>query len=217
MVEPAREFSTLVSPHFSVIDWQRQPYELLWQRMLAFTDERTEASADEVWLVEHDAVFTLGQAGKAEHLLNPGNIPVVQSDRGGQVTYHGPGQLVVYPLLDLRRLKIGVRDFVTALEQTIIDTLAEYSIAGERKDGAPGVYVNGKKIASLGLRVRRGCTLHGISINVDMDLAAFQCINPCGYPGLEVTQLRQFVTGELSVAQVAQQFLQHFDRAIYGG
>lgn len=185
--------------------------------MLEFTNHRTTESPDELWLVEHPSVFTLGQAGKPEHLLNPEDIPVVQSDRGGQVTYHGPGQLVIYPLLDLRRLGLGVRDFVTLLEQLIIDTLNVFAIAGKRKPGAPGVYVDGKKIASLGLRVRNGCTLHGISINVDMNLSPFQRINPCGYPGLEVTQISDLHSKSVSVADVAQQFLTFFDREFTHG
>ena len=157
--------------------------------MQAFTDARTEDSADELWLVEHEPVFTLGQAGKPEHVLMPGDIPVLHVDRGGQVTYHGPGQIVAYPLLDLKRLKIGVRDYVCRIEQAIIDTLDEWNIGAARKDGAPGVYVGGAKIASLGIRVRRGCTFHGLAFNIAMDLEPFQRINPCGYQGLQVTSM----------------------------
>jgi lipoyl(octanoyl) transferase len=164
-------------------------YEPVWRRMQAFTDRRDEHSGDELWLVQHPPVFTQGQAGKAEHLLAPGDIPVIQVDRGGQVTFHGPGQIVAYPLVDLRRKGIGVRDFVQRIEEAIIRTLAHYGVRGERVAGAPGIYVDGDKIASLGLRVRRGCTFHGLAFNIDMDLEPFQRINPCGYAGLRVTQL----------------------------
>jgi lipoyl(octanoyl) transferase len=157
--------------------------------MQALTDSRDENSADELWLVQHPPVFTQGQAGKAEHVLAPGNIPVIQVDRGGQVTYHGPGQIVAYPLVDIRRKGIGVREFVNRIEETIIEVLAHYGVIGERVAGAPGIYVNGDKIASLGLRVRRGCTFHGLAFNVDMNLEPFQRINPCGFSGLQVTQL----------------------------
>jgi lipoyl(octanoyl) transferase len=166
-----------------------QPYEPLWRAMQAFTDARTDATADELWVVEHEPVFTLGQAGKWEHVLMPGDIPVVPVDRGGQVTYHGPGQIVAYPLVDLRRAGIGVREFVQRIEQAVIDTLAEWNILAARRDGAPGVYVAGAKVAALGLRVRRGCTFHGLAFNVDMDLTPFQRINPCGFQGLAVTQV----------------------------
>ncbi|WP_349783091.1 lipoyl(octanoyl) transferase LipB [Xanthomonas arboricola] len=170
-------------------DLGRQAYAPVWRAMQRFTDARDEATADEVWVVEHASVFTLGQAGKPEHVLAPGEIPVLQVDRGGQVTYHGPGQLVVYPLLDLRRLKIGVRDYVCKIEQALIDTLDEWNIVAERREGAPGVYVGGAKIAALGIRVRRGCTFHGLSFNVAMDLEPFHRINPCGYQGLQVTSV----------------------------
>ncbi|NIK40187.1 lipoyl(octanoyl) transferase [Xanthomonas arboricola] len=170
-------------------DLGRQEYAPVWRAMQRFTDARDDATADEVWVVEHAPVFTLGQAGKPEHVLAPGEIPVLQVDRGGQVTYHGPGQLVVYPLLDLRRLRIGVRDYVCKIEQALIDTLEEWNIVAERRDGAPGVYVGGAKIAALGIRVRRGCTFHGLSFNVAMDLEPFHRINPCGYQGLQVTSV----------------------------
>ncbi len=173
-------------PPAQVRDLGRQAYEPVWRAMQRFTDARDEASADEIWLVEHDPVFTLGQAGKAEHVLGAGGIPVLQVDRGGQVTYHGPGQVVAYPLLDLRRLKIGVRDYVCRIEQAVIDTLAEWNIEGARREGAPGVYVAGAKVAALGIRVRRGCTFHGLAFNVAMDLEPFSRINPCGYAGLQV-------------------------------
>ena len=166
-----------------------QPYEPIWRAMQAFTDARTPQTPDELWMVEHEPVFTLGQAGKWEHVLMPGDIPVIPVDRGGQVTYHGPGQIVAYPLLDLRRLGLGVREYVHRIEQAVIDTLLEWNIVAARKDGAPGVYVNGAKIAALGIRVRRGCTFHGLAFNVDMDLEPFRRINPCGFAGLSVTQV----------------------------
>jgi lipoyl(octanoyl) transferase len=167
----------------------RQPYKATWPAMSAFTDARDGGTADELWLLEHDPVFTLGQAGKMEHVLAPGQIPVVPVDRGGQVTYHGPGQIVGYPLIDLRRAGVGVRELVSRIEQAIIDTLAHWQIGAERLAGAPGVYVEGAKVAALGLRVRRGCSFHGLAFNVAMDLEPFQRINPCGYKGLAVTQM----------------------------
>ncbi|MGV8940591.1 MAG: lipoyl(octanoyl) transferase LipB [Lysobacter sp.] len=176
-------------PTARVRDLGRQPYQPVWHAMQAFTDARDADTADELWLVEHDPVFTLGQAGKPEHVLMAGDIPVIQVDRGGQVTYHGPGQLVLYPLLDLRRLKVGVREYVCRIEQAIIDTLADWNIEAVRRQGAPGVYVAGAKIAALGIRVRRGCTFHGLAFNIDMDLSPFRRINPCGYAGLQVTSM----------------------------
>ena len=170
-------------------DLGRQPYEPVWRAMQRFTDARDADTADELWLVEHEPVFTLGQAGKEEHVLLPGDIPVLHVDRGGQVTYHGPGQLVAYPLLDLKRLKLGVREYVHGIEQAVIDTLADWNIAGARRDGAPGVYVNHAKVAALGIRVRRGCAFHGLAFNIAMDLEPFQRINPCGYAGLEVVAM----------------------------
>ncbi len=167
-----------------------QPYEPAWQAMQTLTAERGEQTTDEIWLLQHEPVFTQGQAGKAEHLLNTGDIPVVQVDRGGQVTYHGPGQLIVYLMLDLRRRKLGVRDLVDIIEQSIVDLLAEYGIQAYPKPDAPGVYVNEQKICSLGLRIRRGCSFHGLALNLDMDLEPFLRINPCGYAGLQMTQLR---------------------------
>ncbi len=168
-------------------------YESVWREMQAYTDQRDEASVDQLWLVQHPRVFTQGQAGKAEHVLAPGGIPVIQVDRGGQVTYHGPGQIVAYPLIDITRKGIGVRDFVCRIEESIIQVLAHYGVNGERMAGAPGIYVAGEKIASLGLRIRRGRSYHGLAFNIDMDLEPFQRINPCGYEGLEVTQLSAFV------------------------
>jgi lipoyl(octanoyl) transferase len=167
----------------------RRAYEPVWRAMQAFTDARDGDTPDELWLVEHEPVFTLGQAGKWEHVLGPGEIPVVPVDRGGQVTYHGPGQLVAYPLLDLRRLGIGVRELVCRIEQAVIDTLATWGIAAQRRAGAPGIYVGDAKVMALGLRVRRGCSFHGLAFNVAMDLSPFSRINPCGYQGLRVTQV----------------------------
>ena len=181
--------AVLAPPTAKVRDLGRQPYEPVWRAMQAFTDARDEATPDDLWLVEHDPVFTLGQAGKPEHVLMPGDIPVLHVDRGGQVTYHGPGQIVLYPLLDLRRLKVGVREYVCRIEQAIIDTLGDWNIEAVRREGAPGVYVAGAKIAALGIRVRRGCTFHGLAFNIAMDLSPFQRINPCGFEGLQVTSL----------------------------
>lgn len=171
------------------------PYEPVSRAMHDFTDSRDETTRDEIWLVEHPRVFTQGQAGKAEHLLMPGDIPVIQSDRGGQVTYHGPGQQVMYVLLNLRRRKLGVRELVTLLEQTVVNTLGELGIEAYPKPDAPGVYVDGRKICSLGLRIRKGCSFHGLALNIDMDLSPFLRINPCGYAGLEMTQVRDLKPG----------------------
>lgn len=161
--------------------------------MQAFTNNRTDETPDQLWLVEHAPVFTQGQAGKPEHILSAGDIPIVQTDRGGQVTYHGPGQLVAYPLLNLKRRKMGVRELVTRIENSVVDFLALYSIQACAKKNAPGVYVGEQKIASLGLRVRRGCSFHGVALNVDVDLSPFQLINPCGYQGLAMTQLNALI------------------------
>jgi len=182
---------TSVAPTIQLLG--QVPYELIWQRMRDFTDQRDEATPDEFWFLQHPPIFTQGLAGLASHLLAPGDIPVIKVDRGGQVTYHGPGQWVVYTLLDLRRLGVGIRELVSALERSIIHTLADYGVAANARREAPGVYVNHAKIASVGLRVRRGCCFHGIALNVDMDLAPFQRINPCGYPGLAITQLTDLV------------------------
>ena len=170
-----------------------QPYEPVSQAMHEFTDTRDENTPDEIWLVEHTPVFTQGQAGKAEHLLMPGDIPVIQSDRGGQVTYHGPGQQVMYVLLNLKRRKLGVRELVTLLEQTVVHTLAEYGIDAHPRADAPGVYVGEMKICSLGLRIRKGCSFHGLALNINMDLTPFRRINPCGYAGMEMTQMCRWV------------------------
>ena len=181
----------------------RVDYIPTWKAMEQLTLERGPDTADEIWFLEHPPVFTLGLAGKMEHVLAPGEIPVVHIDRGGQVTYHGPGQLVVYPLLDLRRLKLGVRELVEALENSVIDTLALYGIRARGRRDAPGVYVDARKVCSIGIRVRRGCTYHGIAFNVGMDLEPFTRINPCGYEGLEMTQLSA-LGGPADTVQVAR-------------
>ena len=192
-----------------------QDYEPVWQTMQKFTEERDKNTEDEIWLVQHPSVFTLGKAGKQEHLLNTGDIPVIKVDRGGQVTYHAPGQLVVYILLDLNRLNIGVRQLVTNLEQAIIDTLSEYGITAESRRDAPGVYVDGRKIAALGLRVRRGYCFHGLALNVEMDLEPFARINPCGYKGLEITQITDLVDDvDVDVDLVGQQLLSHLKQQL---
>jgi len=187
-----------------------QSYEPVSQQMHDFTDTRDDTTPDEIWLVEHYPVFTQGQAGKAEHVLAPGDIPVIQSDRGGQVTYHGPGQQVMYVLINLKRRKIGVRELVTLLENTVINTLATQGIKAQARADAPGVYVQGKKICSLGLRIRKGCSFHGLALNIDMDLAPFMRINPCGYAGMEMTQVSQLTenTGVDKIRPIlVQQFL----------
>lgn len=168
-------------------------YTEAFEQMKAFTDQRSVETDDELWLVEHQPVFTQGQAGKPEHILESSSIPIVQSDRGGQVTYHGPGQIVLYCLIDLKRKGLNVRQCVSKLEEVVIKTLLDLGIDSHLKDKAPGVYVDGKKIASLGLRVRKGCTYHGLSLNVDMDLSPFLLINPCGYQGLEMIQVKDCV------------------------
>ena len=180
--------------------------------MQRFTDARDAGTPDELWLVEHEPVFTLGQAGKPEHVLFPGDIPVLHVDRGGQVTYHGPGQIVAYPLLDLKRLKLGVREYVQRIEQAVIDTLADWKIEGRRRDGAPGVYVDDAKVAALGIRVRRGCSFHGLAFNIAMDLEPFQRINPCGYTGLAVTSMLDLCgrrEGGFGIEAVKPRLLEH--------
>ncbi|MBN8088357.1 lipoyl(octanoyl) transferase LipB [Vibrio vulnificus] len=184
----------------------RRDYLPVWQAMHEFTDTRNEETPDEVWLVEHNPVFTQGQAGKAEHLLNTGDIPVVQSDRGGQVTYHGPGQLVAYFLINLRRKKLGVRDLVTTIENLVINTLKAYNIDSAARPDAPGVYVDGRKICSLGLRIQKGCSFHGLALNVNMDLSPFLRINPCGYQGMEMVQVSE-LGGPTDIALVEQQLV----------
>ena len=187
----------------------RQPYLSVWHAMSEFTNRRVADTVDELWLLQHDPVFTLGQAGKLEHVLAPGDIPVIPVDRGGQVTYHGPGQIVAYPLVDLRRAGVGVRETVNKIEQTMIDTLAHWHIDSTRHEGAPGVYVGAAKIAALGLRVRRGCSFHGLAFNVAMDLEPFLRINPCGYKGLEVTQMVD-CGGSSSLPEVEDVLLEMF-------
>ena len=193
---------TLLIRHLGVLE-----YEAVWQAMSRFTDQRDEASQDELWLVQHPPVFTQGRAGKPEHLINPGDIPVVQSDRGGQVTYHGPGQLILYPLIQLKRYDLSVRDLVSLLEQIVVEFLAGYAVTAYPKKEAPGVYTDNasgvsQKIASVGLRIRRGCSFHGVSINIDMDLSPFDRINPCGYQGLTMTQLREHTPDLPSMAAI---------------
>jgi len=187
---------------------EQMDYVTVWQAMQNFTDERNDETADELWVVEHPAVFTQGQAGKEEHLLMPGDIPVVKVDRGGQVTYHGPGQQVMYFMINLRRRKIGVRELVTLIENGIIATLADHNITANAKPDAPGVYVDGKKIASLGLRVRKGCSFHGLALNINMDLSPFLRINPCGYAGLEMIQTST-ISALDSVEQAGQALIKH--------
>ena len=172
-----------------------QTYEPVWRAMQAFTDARTASTADEIWFTQHEPVFTLGINTAPEHLLAPGDIPVIQIDRGGQVTYHGPGQLMIYPLIDLRRAGLGVRELVTALEQSVVGLAAEFGIEAASRCDAPGVYVDGVKLASVGLRIRRGSSFHGMALNVDVDLEPFSRINPCGFKGLEVTDLRRLGAG----------------------
>jgi len=168
-----------------------QPYEQIWQDMQLFTDQRSETTADELWLLQHSPVYTLGKNGRPDHILDAQDIPVIKSDRGGQVTYHGPGQIVVYTLLDLNRRHIGVRELVTRIENSVIELLEDYDIRANARKDAPGVYVDDRKIAALGLRVRKGRSFHGLALNVDMELEPFSRINPCGYQGLEVTQLSE--------------------------
>lgn len=178
-------------------------YEPTWHAMQHFTQTRDADTVDEIWLLEHPRVFTQGQAGKAEHVLAAGDIPVVQVDRGGQVTYHGPGQLVAYILVDVRRAGQGVRDLVTSIENSLIELLSQYGVSAQAKPDAPGVYVAGKKVASLGLRIRRGCSFHGLALNVDMDLQPFQRINPCGYAGMQMTQLRDETQHSVDISDVS--------------
>lgn len=183
-------------------------YEPIWQAMQAFTNARDKYSLDEIWLVEHTPVFTQGQAGKAEHIINPGNIPIIQTDRGGQVTYHGPGQLLAYLLIDIKRRKLGIRQLVSTIEQSIIHLLAEYNIVAASQRNAPGVYVDAAKICSIGLRIRRGYSYHGLALNINGDLSPFSRINPCGYANLAVTNMSNLTT-EITLADVSQQLIQH--------
>ncbi len=190
-------------------------YAPTFQAMQDFTAARTTETPDEIWIVEHPPVYTLGQAGKPEHILHDVGIPIVKIDRGGQVTYHGPGQVVIYLLLDLARLRIKVRELVTAIEQAVIDLLANHGVIAERRDGAPGVYVGDAKVAALGLRIRNGCSYHGVSLNVDMDLYPFTAINPCGYAGLKVTQTKDLnipLTPQEAGEQLSQHLLRQLDK-----
>jgi lipoyl(octanoyl) transferase len=193
----------LIVRHLGLVD-----YQATWEAMRRFTEARNETTEDELWLLEHPPVFTLGLAGKLKHLLDPAVIPVIQVDRGGQVTYHGPGQLIIYVLLDLRRRGWGVKKLVQALEQSVIDLCQEWGITAERHPGAPGIYIGESKLAALGLRVRRGCSYHGLALNIDMDLSPFKRINPCGYSGLVVTQIRDLGIAD-TVEAVGQALLPH--------
>jgi len=192
----------------------RVEYEPTWRAMQAFTAQRLPDTPDELWLLEHPPVYTQGQAGKPEHLIAATPIPVVPIDRGGQITYHGPGQAVVYVLVDLRRRGYGIRELVTRMEQAVIDVLATQGVTAARQSGAPGVYVNGAKIAALGLRVKHGCTYHGLALNVDMDLSPFAAINPCGYPGMAVTDCRA-LGAALTVADAGQSLVAALLHRIY--
>lgn len=185
-----------------------QPYAKVYEQMLATTEQRDEQSPDELWLLQHHPVFTQGQAGKAEHILFAGDIPVVQTDRGGQVTYHGPGQLVIYLLLDIKRMGIGPRIMVEAIERALINTLAHWGISSAARQDAPGVYVDERKIASLGLRIKHGCSFHGLALNIDMDLEPFSRINPCGYSNIKMTQMVAETAKSVSFAEVSQHLQQ---------
>jgi lipoyl(octanoyl) transferase len=186
---------------------KNQDFQKTWQAMVDFTQSRTDDTADELWLLEHAPVFTLGQAGDPSHVLNAHDIPLVKTDRGGQVTYHGPGQIILYVLLNLKKNQLGIRSLVSLLEDAVIDVAKIYGITAAGKPNMPGVYVNDKKIASIGLRIKKGCSYHGLSFNVDMDLMPFDQINPCGYQGLQMTQLKAF-DEKTSIAKVKQQLLE---------
>ncbi|MBN8413471.1 lipoyl(octanoyl) transferase LipB [Halomonas denitrificans] len=183
------------------------PYQPVWQAMRELTDQRDGTTPDQIWVVQHPPVFTQGQAGKAEHLLMPSEIPLVETDRGGQITYHGPGQLVLYPLIDVKRARLGVRDLVSALEDSVVDALGQHGIEAHARPDAPGVYVGERKIASLGLRIRRGASFHGIAVNLDLDLTPFSFINPCGYAGLEMTRLADLTSTDVDARLEAQRLL----------
>jgi lipoyl(octanoyl) transferase len=192
----------------------RQVYEPVWRAMQEFTNTRAESTPDEIWFCDHDGVFTLGLNSKPEHLLAPGDIPVIQIDRGGQVTYHGPGQLMIYPLIDLRRAGLGVRDLVTALEQSVVDLAADYGIEAASRCDAPGVYIEGVKLASVGLRIRRGSSFHGMALNVDVDLEPFSRINPCGFKDLQLTDLVR-LGADNDLAAVRDKLLPHLLRHLH--
>ncbi len=186
----------------------QQPYQPIWQSMQHFTDQRTADTPDEIWLLEHLPVFTLGRNGNREHILSQTDIPIISVDRGGQVTYHGPGQLIAYLLIDIKRLDMGVRKLVSRIEQSLIDTLAEYNITARSRKEAPGVYIDDAKIAALGLRIKKGCSFHGLSLNLDMDLSPFKLINPCGYKYLEVVQLCDYIE-KVNPLLIQQQLVMH--------
>lgn len=192
----------------NIVELGRQDYLTTWQAMKEFTDTRTSESEDELWIVEHPSVFTQGIAGKSEHELNINNIPLIKTDRGGQITYHGPGQLIIYCLIDLKNKTFGIKKMVSILEESVIQLLRFYSIDAQLRPGAPGVYVNQSKIAALGLKVKQGKTYHGLSVNIDMDLQPFAQINPCGYPGLKVTQLSDLADNKVTVSHVSKQLTQ---------
>ena len=198
----------LIIRHLGQVD-----YETAWRDMQDFTQHRDANAPDELWFLEHPPVFTLGRNGKQEHLHNSGKIPVLNVDRGGQVTYHGPGQLIVYTLLNISRRQLGVQSLVRTLEQAVIDLCAGYGVDAQRREKAPGVYVDGRKLAALGLRIRKGCSFHGLSLNIDMDLAPFSMIDPCGYKGLEVTQLRNLGI-DAPIESITEQFQKHLERLL---
>ena len=198
----------------NIRDLGKSDYQTVWDDMRSFTEQRNESTLDEIWIVEHPAVFTLGLNGKAEHIINAHDIPVIQCDRGGQVTYHGVGQIVAYVLMDLQRRHWGIKKLVNRIEQVIIDLLADYSIHAERKDNAPGVYVDGAKIAALGLRVRQGCSYHGLSLNVDMDLTPFSYINPCGFEGLASVQMKD-LNRATDIDDVKKQLIEHLKGQLF--
>lgn len=200
--------SELVVRYLGLVD-----YQSTYDQMLALTDSRDESTPDELWILEHHPVFTQGRAGKSEHVMNAGDIPIVQSDRGGQVTYHGPGQITGYVMLDLKRAKLGVRDLVSAIEQTLVDVLAGYNINAHAKPDAPGVYVGADKIASLGLRIRNGKSFHGLALNVNMNLEPFLRINPCGYAGLNMTQIANYEPSA-TVADAASRLVDAFAKQL---
>ena len=191
-----------------------QDYTSTWQEMVSFTENRSDQTEDELWTLEHRSVFTQGLSGKPEHLLKESEIDVIQSDRGGQITYHGPGQLIVYCLIDIKRLGIGVKEMVRIIEKSIIDLLSDYSIPSHKIVGAPGVYVDGSKIAALGLKVKRGKTYHGLSLNVDMNLSPYQLINPCGYRDLNVTQMSNLTDNKLELDKIKKQLTKHLTRYV---
>jgi len=205
--------TTQTQPTITVRRYGLSDYQDVWQAMQGFTQERDAQTADEIWLLQHPPVFTLGLNGKQEHVLDIGDIPLVAVDRGGQVTYHGPGQLLIYLLIDLKRLGLGIRELVSIMEQATIDLLATYGLSANSRKDAPGVYVNGAKIAALGLRVKRGCSYHGLALNVDMDLEPFSRINPCGYAGMAVTQIKN-VAGVDDMDAIEHALLEHICRRL---